>query len=154
MFHFSEKCELQMNLRMAITVLRIVFVLVVGAAQVAMAQTFTVIHDFSGGDGYGPYAGVTLDAAGNLFGTTSESFTGDGTAFELKRTHGNWILNTLFRFNGNNGAYPFGGVVFGPNGTLYGTTYSGGLGNGYGVVYNLRPQGNACKRLSAPGPRP
>ena len=96
------------------------------ATAAAQAQTFSVIHDFAGTDGYAPYAGATLDAAGNLYGTTSSSLTGDGTAFELKRSHGNWVLNTLVTFDGNNGANPYGGIIFGPDGALYGTTASGG----------------------------
>ena len=38
---------------------------------VAQAQTWTVIHSFSGPDGSYPGAGLTMDAAGNLYGTTS-----------------------------------------------------------------------------------
>ena len=34
----------------------------------AHAQTLTVLHTFTGPDGLTPYAGVTLDRAGNLYG--------------------------------------------------------------------------------------
>ncbi len=39
---------------------------------VAHAQTYTVLHNFTGGgDGTAPYAGLTMDRGGNLYGTTS-----------------------------------------------------------------------------------
>jgi uncharacterized repeat protein (TIGR03803 family) len=56
----------------------------------ASAQTYSVIHNFTGGrDGAVPNAGVTLDAAGNLYGTTSEGGSGFrgsgfGVIYELK----------------------------------------------------------------------
>ncbi len=61
-----------------------------------------------------------------------------GTVFQLKRTNGNWILKTL----GLIGSSPFGKVVRGPGGALYGTTNQGGSGGcqfGCGTVYELRP---------------
>jgi len=57
-------------------------VLAVVATQSAQAQTIQVIHAFTGGaDGAGPYAGVTIDASGNLYGTTSEGGKGGGGIF-------------------------------------------------------------------------
>jgi uncharacterized repeat protein (TIGR03803 family) len=41
-----------------------------------------------------------------------------------------------FTSNGVDGITPYGGVVFGPDGNLYGTTYYGGLYND-GIVYEL-----------------
>jgi len=39
--------------------------------SVAHAQSFQVIHSFTGGaDGANPHAGLTIDAAGRLYGTT------------------------------------------------------------------------------------
>ncbi len=107
------------------------------ANPTAHAQTFTIIYTFTGqDDGYRPYGGLTLDRAGNLYGTTTEDF-GPGTVFQLKRTDGNWALNTL-TYPG--GSIPLGRVVFGPDGTLYGTTNEGGSGAcqfGCGTVYNV-----------------
>ena len=67
-------------------------------AQSVQAQTFNVIHTFTGPDGYEPTAGVTLDAAGNLYGTTYNGLLpyGQGNVFQLKRRNGNWVLNDIF----------------------------------------------------------
>jgi len=133
--------------------LAIVFVLTVAAGQRVLAQTFRVIHTFTGGqDGGNPYAGVTLDKAGNLYGTTySYGAHSYGTVYQLKLKNGNWTVNPLYSFSdGTDGARPRAGVVFSRNGTLYGTTIAGGdlscnYPYGCGVVFNLRPSALACK---------
>jgi uncharacterized repeat protein (TIGR03803 family) len=129
--------------------LAMVFALMLVSLQAAAGQPFSVIHDFTGAGGYGPYSGVTLDAAGNLYGTTSLSSTGLGTVFELKRSNSSWLLNTLVNFVGGNGAIPYIGVIFGPVGALFGTTNSGGS-KGYGNVYSLRPPNTVCKTALCP----
>ena len=110
------------------------------AAQ-AQAQTFQLLHSFTGfGDGSVPEAGVTLDRAGNLYGTTFQ-----GTVFKLSHAGSGWVLSTLYTFaGGSDGARPASRVIFGPDGTLYGTTSEGGA-NGFGTVYNLRPPATVCK---------
>ena len=115
----------------------------------ALAQNFTVLHTFTGGqDGGNPYAGVTIDGAGNLYGTTIFGGTGYGTVYQLKHRGTGWVSNPLYAFSGgSDGAVPWARVVFGPNGTLYGTTYGGGSGacsGGCGTIFNLRPQARAC----------
>ncbi|MGB8886290.1 MAG: choice-of-anchor tandem repeat GloVer-containing protein [Candidatus Korobacteraceae bacterium] len=125
--------------------LGVIFVFAV--ASFASAQTYTVLHNFTGYDGYSPFDTLTLDAAGNLYGTAALSFPGKGTVFELKHAHGAWLMNPLFYFDGANGWYPSAGVVFGPDGRLYGTTFQGGLGScqdGCGVVYALQPPPGPC----------
>lgn len=117
----------------------------------AQAQTYTVIHDFAGGqDGSSPYAGLTMDGAGNLYGTTWGGGLGYGTVFKLALENSGWVLNLLYSFTGgNDGAQPEARVIFGPNGTLYGTTTAGAdmgcNGNGCGLVFNLKPSPTACK---------
>ena len=124
-------------------------------AQSAQAQTFRVIHTFTGGaDGASPAAGLTMDAAGDLYGTTcAGGHTGSncgsplcgngcGTVFKLKHFASNWVLNPLYSFVGNDGQNPEGRVALAPDGTLYGTTYrggGGGCGVGCGIVFQLRP---------------
>jgi uncharacterized repeat protein (TIGR03803 family) len=50
----------------------------------AQAQTFTVLHNFSGGaDGKYPQTTLTLDRGGNLYGTTNRGGLDYGTIFRL-----------------------------------------------------------------------
>jgi uncharacterized repeat protein (TIGR03803 family) len=115
--------------------------------------TFTVLHNFTGGqDGANPRSGLTLDQAGkNLYGTAFNGGTyGVGTAYQLKHKGSTWPFNLLYTFTGgNDGANPTARVVFGPNGTLYGTTLYDGAG-GAGTVFNLRPFPSVCKAALCP----
>src|SRR5580704_8863488 len=117
--------------------------LMIVAATQLQAQTFTVLHSFTGGaDGDSPSAGVTIDRAGNLYGTATYGGTGlAGTVFKLSHSGGGWVLSPLYAFQGapwEDGAYPVARVIFGPDGSLYGTNYAGGQ-YGFGTVFNLRP---------------
>lgn len=103
-------------------------------ATPALAQTYTVLHTFTGqGDGGGPN-GLIADQAGNLYGTTYFGGTGCGpeecgTVFRMTPSGSGWVLNTLYTFggaNGGDGQNPYAPVVFGPDGSLYGTTIGGG----------------------------
>ena len=112
----------------------------------AQAQTYTVLHRFTGGeDGGVPYAGLTPDGSGSFYGTTAGKGQGVGTVFRLKQTEGNWVLQTI----ASGLDYPLGRVVFGPQGRLYGTTYGPncGFGGSCGGVYGLQ---RSCSNENCP----
>ena len=149
MSHQSHKKNSHVSLRAAVSALAIVMVLIFAATPV-QAQTFTVLHSFTGGgDGANPVAGLTLDRAGNLYGTAAQggntpytcgSTRGCGTVFKIARAGAGWITTPLYKFNGGDGLSPLGRVSFGPDGTLYGTTYAGqGYSCSCGNVFNLKP---------------
>src|SRR5271168_1762200 len=98
----------------------------------AQAQTFSVLHNFSGGgDGANPYAGLTADRAGNFYGTAAAGGNlGYGDVFKLTHSGSGWTLNPIYGFQGGDGAGPLARVIFGPDGALYGTTSTGGQGGG------------------------
>jgi uncharacterized repeat protein (TIGR03803 family) len=106
--------------------------------------TETVLHSFlnTGSDGTNPAAGLTLDASGNLYGTTSFGGAAQlGTVFMLSPSSGGWNETILHAFTGQNGpdgGNPDGRVIFGTNGNLFGTTVSGGKTN-QGTVFEMRP---------------
>lgn len=129
----------------------VVFALMVALTQSARAQTPTagggwterVLHNFGNGvDGASPWAGLIIDATGNLYGTTHDGGTyGVGTVFELTPTGGGgWTEKVLHSFNFTDGGGPYGGLVMDAAGNLYGTTYAGGSG-GWGTVFELTPTG-------------
>ncbi len=98
-----------------------------------------VLHSFTGvNDGGQPFAGLTFDSAGNLYGATAYGANGDGTVFELVHTTTGWRTHTLHAFTGTDGQYPYAGVVIDSKGKLYGTTNHGGNSNA-GVVYEVTP---------------
>lgn len=89
-------------------------------------------------------AGLTVDSAGNLYGTTYGGGLGYGTVFKLKRQASGWILSSLYAFQGgSDGADPEARVIFGPSNILYGTTYNGGQSN-RGTVFSLGPPLTVC----------
>jgi uncharacterized repeat protein (TIGR03803 family) len=112
------------------------------------AGKFTLLHTFSGTpDGDGPHAGLLRDAAGNLYGTTSNGGAhGWGTVFKLDKTSKETILYS-FTGGADGGRTRGSGLVRDPAGNLYGTTFSGGggtcqgYGAGCGVVFMVSKSG-------------
>jgi uncharacterized repeat protein (TIGR03803 family) len=120
----------------------------------------TVLYAFKGGaDGANPYAGVTRDANGNLFGTTwiggdvsCDSAAGCGTVFKLSRTGDETVV---YSFKGApDGAYPYAGLIRDEKGNLYGTTKGGGSAeckNGCGTVFRVSRTGKETPLYSFKG---
>jgi uncharacterized repeat protein (TIGR03803 family) len=100
----------------------------------------TVLHDFGGpGDGAFVRAGLTIDAAKNLYGTTQGNASGNGTVYRLKYANGHWTETVLYSFgNYPDGSQPLGGVIVDSTGNLYGTTDLGGSAN-EGTVFEIAP---------------
>ncbi len=101
-------------------------------AQPAQAQKykFKVLHTFHEKDGDGPVSVVTIDSAGNLYGTTETGGTGlcnnglgCGVAFKLDKT-GKQVW--LHSYNGKNGYIPSGALWLESSGVLFGVTEGGG----------------------------
>ena len=100
------------------------------------------LYDFgSAKDGQNPYAGLLMDALGNLYGSTfgggSASF---GTVFELiSGANGTWTEKLLHNFgSGTDGRSPYASLIMDTKGNLYGTAYEGGA-NSAGSVFQLSP---------------
>jgi uncharacterized repeat protein (TIGR03803 family) len=111
---------------------------------------FNEIYQFTGGsDGFGPLAGLTMDSAGNLYGTAYQGgANSQGVVYELSPgAGGSWTQSVLWAFQGtasNDGAFPASQMVFDSSGNLYGTTELDGTGtcgafNTCGTVFMLSP---------------
>jgi uncharacterized repeat protein (TIGR03803 family) len=135
----------------AVRALTFVFVLTVVGTQAAQASTFNVIYNFTGAsDGANPYAGLTIDGVGVLYGTALSGGTGHGTVFKLAKTGSGWAFTTLYSFaGGHDGASPRSKVVIGPDGGLYGEAFAGGGtgcgGAGCGVIFEVRKGCPICQ---------
>jgi uncharacterized repeat protein (TIGR03803 family) len=105
--------------------------------------TERVLHSFGATttDGQEPVQPVTLDAAGNIYGTTPQGGPSNaGIAFELVKPadgSGLWSETLLYAFTGGaDGGNSYSGLVIGPDGALYGTTAYGGTHRD-GTVFRL-----------------
>jgi uncharacterized repeat protein (TIGR03803 family) len=97
---------------------------------------------YNGKDGVGPWAGVVLDAAGNIYGTTvgggKDTY---GTVFKLAPVGKSYKETILWDFNGTTGDESVGSLIL-DSGNLYGTAELGGSGagsSGDGVVFEVTP---------------
>jgi uncharacterized repeat protein (TIGR03803 family) len=109
--------------------------------------TKEILYSFGQGtDGTIPVAGVTFDASGNLYGTTSAGgLYGYGTVFQLTPSGSGWTETILHPFEmGSDGGVPYAGLVFAGN-HLYGAASDGGAGgsNGGGTVFELSKSGSS-----------
>ena len=116
----------------------------------ANGWTFTVLYSFTfdeGLTGCGPVAPLTMDTAGNLYGTTQcDGVFDEGSVFKLTKADNGWVYTSLHDFNDDDdGPYgPMSNVTIDTDGTLYGTATGGGIynylcGGGCGVVWMIKP---------------
>lgn len=125
-----QRLILNVGRRARINALLVVFLVCVMGVVAVYGQTFTVIHTFTGmGDGSQPRAGLILDGAGNLYGTTMSGGNGDGVVYRISKRGPSWVLSRLYAFPGyvGDGALPQAAVIRDAQGILYGTTSNGGL---------------------------
>jgi uncharacterized repeat protein (TIGR03803 family) len=100
---------------------------------------FDLLYSFTGNPNEGPYDSLTMDGAGNLYGTTyGDGAYSLGTVFKLTPSDGGWIYTDLHDFSGGDGQNPVGGVVLDASGNLYGTT-SGGGAHREGFAWEITP---------------
>jgi uncharacterized repeat protein (TIGR03803 family) len=110
---------------------------------------FQRLHTFTGGasDGFDPEASLVLDAAGNLYGTTSGGgFSDRGTVFTIKEDGSGFEVLYSFAGGASDGSYPYASLTLDGTGNLCGTTLGGGPSN-YGTVFKLRTDGTEFQLL-------
>lgn len=113
------------------------------AAQAAL-PSLTTLYSFEGNDdGSAPEADLILGPSGEIYGTTYAGGTfGWGTVFMLTppaSAGGAWAESILYDFTGgDDGANPQASLLLASNGTLYGTTFTGGTLQ-FGTLFQLSP---------------
>lgn len=93
-----------------------------------------VLYAFTGypGDNPGPYGGVVMDQAGNLY-AADEAVVRYGSVFELSPLNGHWIYTNLHTFtDGSDGATPIGPLALDAEGNVYGENLSN-------VIFEITP---------------
>ena len=127
------------SLRVPTFAMALICLLTMLAIRSAQAQTFRVIHNFTGqNDGGYPNGNLAIDGAGDLYDTAAFGQYDLGIVFKLMKRNSSWLLTPLYAFQGGaDGAYPYEGVTLDQNGTVYAIADYGGLG--CGIVANLRP---------------
>ncbi len=101
--------------------------------------TYQVLYSFVGDATCGPQESLSMDAAGNLYGTTRcDGANKFGNVFKLTNTGNGWSYASLHDFTGKpeDGRYPYSNVTIDTDGTLYGT--ADGLRND-GIVWMIKP---------------
>jgi len=109
----------------------------------------TTLYSLSRANGY-PVGALVEGKDGSLYGTTSG---GNGTVFKITT---NGISTTLFSFSYTNGSSPRGALVQGSDGNFCGTTAYGGiysdmLGDTFGTVFRMTPNGQLTTLASFDG---
>jgi uncharacterized repeat protein (TIGR03803 family) len=102
----------------------------------------TLLHSFCSqancADGMFPTAGLVMDKAGILYGTTSGGGANrEGTVFQLAPDGAETTLHSLCQDKCKDGALPLASLILDKRGNLYGTTLEGGK-DGNGTAFRLK----------------
>lgn len=119
----------------------LLFALIVCSAVSTTAQTFRLLHDFTGGSGAGRCVfGLTL-VNGILYGAAGEGGLGEpvaGAIFSIKPDGSEYTL--LYSFDGSEIAAPSSTLTLGDD-TLYGTAIYGTNYISYGAIFKVGTNG-------------
>ena len=120
------------------------------------------MHSFAGGanDGWNPYASLTLDGAGNLYGTTiTGGSSNGGTVFKLGTDGTGFHVLHSFAGGAGDGRNPRASLLLDESGNLYGTTNYGGqpgvynafgdIFDGAGTIFSIKTDGSGFRLLHA-----
>lgn len=116
------------------------------------SSTPTTLVNFDFTHAY-PYGNLIADANGDLFGEThgGGGLSDLGAVFEVVNSSSGYSSTPKFLagFSGEDGGYPYGGLIADANGSLFGTTYGGGVA-GYGTVFEIPFDTSTGSYASAP----
>jgi uncharacterized repeat protein (TIGR03803 family) len=122
--------------------------------QLTLAGAETVLHMFgtAADAAYPEYATLVEGTDGYLYGTTYEGgVNGEGAVYRIKPDGSSYSVVYSFGATQADGYNPYGGLVFGSNGDLYGVTGYGGANN-EGMAFELTTSGTLTALHSFGGP--
>ena len=110
--------------------------------KISTTGALTTLYEFTGGDDGANPNGLVQGSDGNFYGTTYYGGTNNidsGTVFKIST---NGALTSLYSFTGgNDGGWPYAGLVQGSDGNFYGTTLHGDSSNNNGTVFKISANG-------------
>jgi uncharacterized repeat protein (TIGR03803 family) len=115
--------------------------------RMTSTSAVTFLYSFDDGvDGANPYAGLMQGSDGNFYGTAYEG--GSNSAGSVFKMTTSGAVASLYGFTGgNDGGYPYAGVIQGRDGNFYGTTIADGA-SGFGTVFCLTTNGTLTTLVS------
>src|SRR5882762_8157614 len=115
-----------------------------GAASAVGQTNFTILKSLRS-DAAVPFCHLIEGTDGAMYGTTvAGGISNSGAVFVLRKDGSGYAV--LKSFSGADGRGPYGDVVEGTNGALYGTTYGGGTSN-FGTLFRLNKDGSDSRVL-------
>lgn len=113
----------------------------------ADAQSYDVLHEFSAAEGSNLPTGLVQASNGDFYGVTTNGGTaGLGSLFRMSSDGSDFVV--LHSFEGTDGRSPYGRLIQGQDGALYGTTSQGG-DQDVGVVFRMTADGSSFSVLHA-----
>lgn len=112
---------------------------------------YKIVYSFDSADGAYPIGTLTIDAQGNLYGTTANGGASDsGTVFKLSPPPAGktaWTETVLLSLGGTSGVSPASGLLLDKAGNIYGAARVGGKAGcnptnaqpGCGTIFKLTP---------------
>ena len=115
----------------------------IASASEVVPKGYRVLYEFKcAPDGNGPLGGVAVDAAGDIFGTTSQGGAIDyGAVYELKPSGQSYTESIVHSFDINDGYYPVAAPIVDQDGNIFVTAKQGGTYN-QGTAMELSPSGS------------
>jgi uncharacterized repeat protein (TIGR03803 family) len=106
---------------------------------------YTMLHSFT--NGFFPVGGLAEGTNGALYGTTQNGGSSNyGLAFRLNKNGSGFTVLHEFKSDPTDGGLPFGDLIIGSDGAVYGTTAQGGISNA-GTVFKLKEDGSGYTNL-------
>lgn len=102
----------------------------------------SVIHNFTVQEGSDFRGTLLRDNDGNVYGVAAASSAPTTIAGNIFKVSSSGVFSILHQFDGTDGSFPSGGLTWGTDGSIYGTTNGGGSGSYRGgTIFRITKEG-------------